>query len=155
MKLQDFAHYYIGCRCLNTWFPVGHEMYDRNWQLKAIDTYSDNPYGLNCYAEFTWTDSIKLILRKLEDITEDEIKEFIGWEELNKKYDHVSFENNKKVGIIVNYSIPDREGSGHPMSHFIKFYQLDGSQFNFLIKKGFDLFNLIISELAIDAKTLK
>lgn len=67
MNLKDYAPYYLGCRCLNTWFPEGHEMYDRGWQLKAIDTYSDNPYGLNCYAEFTWTDSIKLILRKLED----------------------------------------------------------------------------------------
>lgn len=157
MKLQDYIRHYIGCKCVHTWFPEGHKEYNKGWVLSGYCQLYDNggkPFLLESENEVTWADSIKPILRKLEDITDDEIKELIGWEELNKKYDHVSFEHNK-VGIIVNYSIPDREGGGYPMSHYIRFYQLDGFQFDFLIKKGFDMFNLIISELAIDSKTLK
>lgn len=125
MNFKDYAGYYIGCRCFNTWFPEGHEMYDRNWQLKAIDTYSDNPYGLNCYAEFTWTDSIKPILHRREDLPEKEGVEMFG---ADRYWDIICLE-----GMWDSFST---------------------REFHSLIKLGYDLFGLIDAELAIDSKTI-
>lgn len=126
MKLQDYAKFYIGCRCFNTWFLQGHEMYDRNWQLKSIDIYSDNPYGLNCYAEFTWTDSIKLILRKLEDITNEECE----------AYNYIMF-------------------TCHSVNKLQDQMKTNAAMTKYLLEQRFDLFGLIDAGLAIDSKTLK
>jgi hypothetical protein len=117
-RLQDYAQYYIGCRCFNTWFPESDENYNNNWKLVGFRSDSEKPYGLENDEDYTWSDSIKLILRKLEDITEEEKK-------------------NLHIGRCFDFQC----------------YRAD--QFNELLAKGFDLFGLINSGLAIDAATLQ
>lgn len=73
MQLKDCIHFYIGCDCVNSWFPPDHEQYNKGWTLTAIDTTSHNPYKLETHYEDTWTDSVKPILRRLENNTEDDL----------------------------------------------------------------------------------
>lgn len=74
MQLKDVIHYYIGCDCVNSWFPLDHEQYNKGWTLTAIDTTSHNPYKLETHYEDTWTDSVKPILRHYKSLSWDEIK---------------------------------------------------------------------------------
>lgn len=129
MKLQDYAPYYIGCRCINTWFPEGHKEYNKGWVLSGYCQLYDNggkPFFLESENEVTWTDSIKLILRKLEDITNEECEMynqiFYTMHSINKVQDQM------KTGAALT---------------------------DYLLKTGFDLFGLIEAGLAIDSKTLK
>jgi triacylglycerol esterase/lipase EstA (alpha/beta hydrolase family) len=69
MELKDYIQYYIGCRCVNSWFPEDHDMYNANWVLEAYCSKDIKPYKLDNENTFTWTDSIKPILRKLEDMS--------------------------------------------------------------------------------------
>lgn len=154
MELKDYIQYHIGCKCLNTWFPEDHEMYNNNWTLIGVAWDSKNPYGLQSEYDVTWTDSIKPILRKLDDITDDEIKELIGWEKLNEMYVDVSFEHGN-FGITVHYSIDAGDEGVHKQSHGISFHVFSPKEWKYLLSKGFDLFFLIKNGLAIDSKTLK
>lgn len=127
MKLQDYIHYYIGCRCFNTWFPDDHPEYDRGWILRTYRTAPDtvNPYGLETeFGEYiTSTDSIKPILRRAGDITEEEF----GKVDMLKGVVEVG-------GFKVKFDTPAVMDWG--------------------FKNGFDLFGLIDAGLAIDSKTL-
>lgn len=126
MKLQDYIHYYIGCRCFNTWFPEGHEMYDKDWRLMAYRLDVPRQFCLENAEDSTWTDSIKPILHRREDLPETEGVEMFG---ADRYWDIICLE-----GMWDNFST---------------------SEFHSLIKLGYDLFGLIDAGLAIDSKTLK
>lgn len=98
-------------------------------------------------------DMISLLLRKLEDMTEEEARECL----------------EMKYNIGQGIRIDERRDSGYWYQHlgfdgtpingrqFIYFIQLTESpkQVAYLLSKSFDLFGLIESSEAIDAKTLK
>lgn len=130
MKLQDYIQYYVGCQCLNTWFPEGHPEYNRGWVLRSYRSIGVNPYGLETeFGEYiTSTDSIKLILRKLSDMTNEEEKELETIKGTRIIY-------RSEPNIEIRYDTPDT--------------------FHWMLKKQFDLFELIENGLAIDSKTLK
>lgn len=74
-QLQNIIPFYIGCRCLNSWFPPSHEMYNKGWILKGIDkTNPIRPYILQSGDLITQTDSVTLILKRLSDITKEDHK---------------------------------------------------------------------------------
>src|SRR5688572_10483055 len=78
MEFKDYAQYYIGCRCFNTWYPENHPEYDKQWKLDSVIIGGHNPYRLDSQDgkhSYTWTDSIKPILRRLIDATPEEIGE--------------------------------------------------------------------------------
>src|SRR5687767_1475366 len=156
-KLQDYIQYYIGCKCTNEWFPEGHNMHSYNWELKGIKyDGSVRPYLLvnEEQDEFTWTDSIKPILRKLDSMDDADIKSFLNWNRLNELYVDVSYKR-EELAITLNYSIPCGGDMVYPQSVTIMpKIELRSDQFDHLIKNGFDLFDLIESGLAIDASTL-
>lgn len=107
MDFKDYAGYYIGCRCFNTWFPEDHEEYDRDWILRGVCNNVTSYYKsflLENDDDFTWTDSIKPILRKLEDITDDEIKELIAHDKAVKIYDYIRYRKHLG-GIAVTYGV--------------------------------------------------
>lgn len=78
MNLKDYAHYYIGQPCLNTWFPSDHDAYDAGWNLTGFHASRVKPFGLENETDKTWTDSIVLKLRRLESMTEEERVEIFG-----------------------------------------------------------------------------
>lgn len=147
MKLQDYIHYYIGCRCINTWFQEGHKEYNKGWVLSGYcQLYANGgkPFLLESENEVTWTDSINLILRRLEDITEDEfvnaIKIYDPEEDFEYARSHYpSFKERGMAGMSV------QEGQFSDTMHVV----------HYLISIGVDMFGLIDAGLAIDSKTLK
>src|SRR5882672_10792825 len=74
-KLLDYIHYYIGCRCLNTWFPESHPEYNNNWTLVGVCIKHGKPYKLENDDSDTGTNSIKPILRKINSMSWDEWSE--------------------------------------------------------------------------------
>lgn len=124
-NLKDYAAYYLGCRCLNTWFPVGHAMYDNEWKLDGYREHSPKPYLLGNTEDETWTDSIKLVLRKITAMTEEE----------KNAYHLLCGESTDGVhSVVIRHDTPE--------------------SFHYLLKQGFDLWDLIESRLAVDAATL-
>jgi hypothetical protein len=162
MKLIDVIHFYLGCQCVDAWFPSEHEQYEKGWKLLAIDIESPKPYGLNNGEFDTWTAEIKPILRPLSSMTEEEMKEiwkiifhrdFVGnniiW--FNK-------ESNSSAKRWVLSSGVERLGiemTGHIWAdsdlHHFKYNPYFTTQY--LLSKHFDLFNLIESGQALDATT--
>jgi hypothetical protein len=140
MKCINYAGYYLGCRCFNTWFPEGHEQYDNNWLLEGFRPQSPKSYLLGNQTDETWTDSIKPILRKLEDITDGEwleienetsiIPDAIGWH-----------------GIKESFMTMDIRHRWH--------WTITNEALIILRKRGIDVDQLIENGLALDSKTLK
>jgi len=143
MNLKEYAQYYIGCRCLNTWFPEDHPEYNRGWFFMAFRTARDtvNAYGLETENQeyLTGTDSIKLILRKLEDVTDDE------WWDIETK-----------TSIL-----PDSIGTGGLKDSFFNMHYrsryhwtIVNQALSELRKRSVDVDGLIDAGLAVDSKTL-
>jgi hypothetical protein len=126
MNLKDYAHYYIGCKCFNTWFPEGHEQYDNDWILGGFILNSSKPYCLENSDKDTWTDSIKPILRKLDDITNEECE----------AYNDIMF-------------------TCHSVNKLQDQMKTQAALTNYLLSLHFDLHGLITLGLAIDVETLK
>lgn len=183
MELKDYAHLYIGCRCFNTWFPEGHSGYDRNWVFSGYcPTYGTkgNPYYLENEDDVTWTDSIKPILRKLEDMTEEEMIGFIqsmvpmDMEDkpspddysLEMFYNDDGLMVDGDIAVGANYSCRCYEGQiGIKKCGSIILFEEDKDvtrdqlintplAFRYLLTQHFDLFGLIDAGIAIDSKTL-
>jgi hypothetical protein len=140
MNLQDYAQYYIGARCLNTWFPAGHGLHNAEWILQGFHATSVKPYKLENKVDMVFTDSIKLVLRRLEDMTEGEAIDFLkhaitGGEYIaHNEYAVIWQSNGSRSDIYYLFCPP--------------------SGFHYLLQQGFDLFGLIEAGLAVDAKTL-
>lgn len=130
-KWKDVAHLYIGCKVL-----ISSEQYKGTGlrfigidELKVAKVIDDG-IKLSFYVNLEET---KPILRRLDDMTEEEFKEF-------KKITDDDF--SKKVAVpavtIMETTLV------HKMDHVL-----------FLLSKSFDLFNLIPTSQAIDAKQVK
>lgn len=86
---------------------------------------------------------VQLILRPLSSMTEDEAKEFSGCP------------NDWRIRIIEGRYIdcwPDGDAKSMVT---IELDEINAEQFRFLLSKGFDLFGLIDSAIAVNAETLK
>ena len=128
LKLHDYALYYIGCKCINTWFHPNHEAHNAGWELIGFKQNNTKCYLLQNETDETWTDSIKIILRHLSDMTkeeENELEKIKGTRLIPRPY----------PGVEIKFDTPDT--------------------FHWMIKKQFDLFSLIENSLAVDSKTFK
>jgi hypothetical protein len=135
-KLQDYLHYYIGCK-------MTHKDHSGKPYILIYDTIENAIY----YGD-------KPILRKLDSMDDADIKSFLNWDRLNELYVDVSYEKIEHA-IKLNYSIPVDGEADYPQSVTIMpWIELRSDQFHHLIKHGFDVFGLIESGLAIDASTL-
>lgn len=178
-KLRDYAQYYIGCRCLNTWFPEGHDMHNANWVLRGFRSTNEKCYFLDNEEDETWTDSIKPILRKLEDMKEEEMIGLLQSMVLsdmedkptNEDYNLEMFYNDDglmvdgDIAVGANFTCRCFEGQiGLKKCGSIILFDEDKDvtrdqlintpiAFHYLLKQHFDLFGLIDSNLAKDAST--
>jgi hypothetical protein len=163
IQLKDIIHFYIGCEVLidgkevgrlygiNTSYlkSINQIHYDIQTEQMRIEDGEDFVMPYN--DDFGYELRIKPILRRLEDITDEEFKSYLNWDRLNELYENVRYEKCERA-YILTYNIPADIGS-YPMSVTVDFIKLLPDQFLWLIKHGFDLFNLIESGQAIDAKT--
>lgn len=130
-KLSDYLHLYLGCYI------------NRAGRIEKID------YSLLIYTDANnlW-EHTKPLLRPLSDMTEEEVVTLIYKRSniyLNVRF--VEFWMNK-VRFEFEYKSSSRRRTDDQ-----SFDELDSGQFLYLLKQGFDLFNLIPDGLAID-KTL-
>lgn len=170
-QLKDYLHFYLGCEVMvrkrerdKSWLKGKISEVSRNsnhgdWievnfgEIVKIHTETWDESTSNFHNYFIGYDEIKPILRKVESISDDEIKELIGWDKLNELYVGISFKKDRN-SIIINYSI-DAEGEGvYPQTHVISFSCFSPSEFHYLLSKSFDLFGLIEENLAIDQNTI-
>jgi len=141
-KLQDYIHCYIGCKCANTWFPEGHENYLNGWRLTGYLSTSIKPFELENDEDNTYTDSIKPILRKLDSMSLDE------WAEVKEQLSADLVMNAESVRY------KDKPYWVLVLENRVNTNTLRLNDGLVLIRLGYDVFNLIESDLAIDASTL-
>lgn len=173
MNIKDFAHYYIGQRCLNTWFSEDHPNYNPGWVLTGFDRDAHRPFKLETEDDFTWTDSIKPVLRRLEDMTEDEALHlaqiYSGADKIKRTTGTVSnffyffcefrsgYKGTSETLIMHNgeawyqHYFENMPGRRTGRRNTVRLF--DGT--HYLLKQGFDLFNLIDQNLAVDIKTFQ
>lgn len=183
MKLQDYLHYYLGCRVKAT--PYGGQ--SARWEEGKI-------MGINvhdvAHVKFdTWQSvadvtisCIKPILRRLEDMTEEEmigmLQSMVPVDMNDKPIDDeygiemFYFDNatmvDGDIAVGANYSCRCYEGQiAIKLCGTLCLFDETGKDvtrdelknapkaFHYLLKQDFDLFGLIPAGLAIDAKTLQ
>lgn len=115
-NIKDFIHFYLGCECVHAFVPEDHPQYDNGWKLVSIQSQSEKPYELDNDTDYTWTDSVKPKLRKLESINREE-------SEMMERFRSELKRNDLTASFRLTH---------------------------YLLSKGFDLFGLIESRLAIE-----
>lgn len=165
MNIKDYLKYYIGCRVLaddkdygdflggalvpNEVDQIYYDIHLDEWPEGEIMPFNDD-MSEDC--------RIKPILRRLEDMTEDEAINLVsfpvGYEILKvfKEPQGITFDykwrdSNPKLNNDDGYSY-----SGTGVSFRSKHWT--PIQFHYLLSRGFDLFGLINAGLAIDSKTV-
>jgi hypothetical protein len=176
MKFQDYIHYYIGCE-------VFHLNNERKFRLITYEQEGGDLVGewpSRRRTRFTPWELIKPILRKLEDMTEQEMIGLLqsmvpsDMEDKPKDddYDIEMFYNDDglmvdgDIAVGANFTCICFDGQiGIKKCGSIILFEEDKDvtrdqlvntpmAFNYLLKQSFDLFNLIENGLAIDSKTL-
>ena len=158
MKIIDYIHYYFGCQCLEAIKVPGQEL---NFEPSTITVRT----LFNVQSQLS---EVKLVLRRLEDMTEEEAANLA-----------VIYSGAKKVspmkGIASNwhyffcYFSEDQEGEVLVIdatgcawyAHYFDKSQPghrnivdEHKAFHYLLQNHFDLFGLVDAGLAIDAKTI-
>lgn len=165
IQLKDVIHYYIGCdvivdgkergRLLGA-NPVPNSVGQVYWdiQTEEMQQNEDEDFAMPYNDDTDMGElRIKPILRQLEDITDEEVKEFIEWDKLNGMYLNVRYERIKN-GIDIFYSIDAEDQGVYPQYYHITFHTFAPKEFQFLISRSFDLFGLLQSGQAINAKII-
>jgi len=159
IQLKEVIQYYIGQRC-----SVIRNNGRENEDIMCHGLLME--FGMNGTASYH-INTIKPILRRLEDMTEDDLKnminEFLIIDLSKCSYEFETEEGNKWANAIENgrviaslvilddghVSIETMNADGD-MSHLWPM----ANGFHYLLKQGFDLFGLCDSRQAIDSKTL-
>lgn len=150
-QLKDYLHYYL----YGNIYEVGvstSQLIGIGDCYYTIKTKQGNPLTLSDRAE------IKLVLRRLEDMTEGDLKEMITRLSLidlsgcEFEYDQY-WVNAIRKGVVVDCLSIEMNGQ-IDMMHYTHATNPQAEAFHYLLSKGFDLFGLIDAGLAIDAKTL-
>jgi hypothetical protein len=126
MKLQDYLHYYMGCKML---YSSHHEPQNEPYVLtfeniKEAIEFADRP-----------------IFRRLEDMTEEQARDF-----LRHAVPDAEYLSHNEYGVIWQ-----SRGS----RSYIFYLYGSPAGFHYLLTQHFDLFNLTENGLAVDAKTIQ
>lgn len=172
LDIKDYLHLYIGQKVLCSGFEfIGEPLVDviatiDSVHQECVTFVTDNGISVGDYYFDDPEFNIKLLLRKLSDMTEedsielfkrlsnfdlsecvfdimDDEEEFtINAEHNGRVVDSMSMSVNSDIVSMMNNG-----GSFDPVNP-------QSEAFRFFLSKGFDLFGLIDAELAIDSKTL-
>jgi len=141
MQLNDIIHLYMGCKFDFPAEGIRH--------VRTLDAY-------NYYQG--WED-IRLHLRPLTDMTEEEARELVGMELPAFNKDVFKLSGIYPAGVDYTYgSGIEYDLTGFPTQvedcRTQLFHQLSPTQFHYLLQRGFDLFGGIEAGWAVDAKTV-
>jgi hypothetical protein len=156
--LKDVIQYYIGCRVQldgkEYGMLVGGDFVPNevNQIYYSILLDGEKDIIIPYNDEFGPNLRIKPLLRPLSDMTEDEAIELAALSEWKEHFRDVKLERNQFKDIIVTW-----QGAPETREVFNATGELFycAEQILYLLKKRFDIFNLISSNQAIDLTTLK
>lgn len=123
MKLQDYIHYYIGCKVIGTPYGGQPTRFEEGIIVGVHLNVVDVKFGKWQSIATLDFDKVKLILRKLGDHEDGELNEYQTL--VGKRTDGIH-------SVVIHYDTSE--------------------SFHWLLKKGFDLFGLIEAGLAVDKK---
>lgn len=135
MKFKEVAHLYIGCTLWKSW--------DEKQTVLTVSNYT------TLFSQKVG--EVEPILRQLSDMTEDDVYGFIKSHNFYAENEIRNWQwRNGYVHFDVRY-----KSSKRWHTKMINDEGKTPSQFAYLLKQNFDLFNLIESGEAIDATTLE
>lgn len=177
MELKDFLHYYIGCRVdkdpMALDYPTIKGIHGDRVMISEYRYKTPHADGVFTRPEmYQYSGFVKPLLRRLEDMTEEEALHlagiYSGAEKIKQTTGTVSnffyFFCEFKYGEKgVSELMVMHNGEAWYQSYFDKRPKRGKghniiNQFaaaHYLLSKGFDIFGLISAGLAIDAKTVK
>lgn len=143
-QFKDIAHLYLGC--------------------SITDGKSVTDMSAHMFLYGNRIERYKPILRPLSDMTEDELMECvilfygnrnrdIATQKLRRIKKNVEPKMVTKFGTSIPYSVFG-DNDKHIMTGTLSSGSLNGEQFLYILKQGFDLFGLIESGQAINKKTI-
>lgn len=162
-QIKDYLHLYLGCECKTEegkvgWFS-GFDVCERDYSITMITVrfpgQSEEWTVLNDNEE---CDRIKLILRPLSDITNEDYKAIGGhgfggsstkelWlDQFEQFEERPAFGQGKKNEVDKPQMVKNKVREGLQLKH----YTFSPEAFRYLLSKGFDLFGLIDAGLALD-----
>lgn len=140
-KIEDYLHLYLGCEIMD--FSL-----DKTSPKRF--TLDVNNIGYPLKAGMNINGIIKPLLRPLSDMTEEEAIELAALSEWPPHFRDVKTARNKFNDIIVTWEGMVEGGETFNATGEL-FYCSE--QFQWLLEKGFDLFELILNGLAIAKPT--
>lgn len=147
--IKDYIHLYIGCQVMDLYNNKIGKLIVVSW--KEVLVMHHTQWGLT-HGE------VKPILRRLSSISDDEVKDLFQYEKIKSMYREIIFErqmwNDVLIGITISYLTGSDEDGWHPQSWTLEFSAMNANDFAWLLSNGFDLFQLIDSNLAIDSSTI-
>lgn len=144
MQLKDIIHFYYGCRASfdnkqGTINGIYHLASNKRPQVRFV--YNTGTY--NRWVD-VWVSDIKLLLRPLSSMTEEEAKDFILITHAVNR-EQIRYAEARKNQL--EFRIDDTYGE-------IQWSQLSSLEFVYLIQSGYDMFQFISRGLAIDITKL-
>jgi hypothetical protein len=148
--IKDYLHLYMKSWC--TISNCSPDMID--------DRYEDGAWVLSArlihYAILKEC-RITLHLRPLSSMTEEEVKVLIKYDKMIRNYHTVDYCRDFGPGdVLTGITIYYRESHDVRVKTLkLNFSSMNADDFRYLLSKGFDLFELIPSNLAIDATKIE
>jgi hypothetical protein len=153
MDIKDYIHLYIGCKVSREHKADRSEKFSEYGKLVGVSASEVEPgrivaiidVGLDHQHEWYVEETI-LNLRPLSSMTEEEAMEAI------LLMDTIAQSDKPRIKILKlnNINIPFWLGE-NKIARYVSFNDLNPKQFQYLLSKGFDLFNLIENNLAISS----
>lgn len=163
MDTKEYLPFYLGQQCQTDDGKIGRfsgfDICTTDYSIVMItvkfDEEDDEDFAV--YNDNEKCDRIKLILRELSSMTEEEMKELYKLMDEPGNTFHYPVTNIKfgeKIDghqpNIINVKFEGTNGSSGGIGHHtILLNRINSRSFQYLISKGFDIFNLIPNNLAI------
>lgn len=146
-ELKDYIHLYIGCPI---WDPVNKTIYTVDYDF--MHSRYDEEEGV-------FYNDLKLILRPVESLNDEEIRDLIQYDKMAKEYQSIEYNfypESKEIDIHYVYRADDSEGEGsYSNTYTISFLTLNAQDFLWCLKKGIDLFGLHAAGLCVYENEVK
>ena len=161
MIIQDFIHYYIGCKVENydiyaLELPTlkgvqGDRVILSEYKCRTEDCKDYTiAAGSHELAGF-----VKPILRRLEGMSYAEADGLAKLQHDESRHSQIDVLYIKKDHIhYIDGTMWQGDGVSELNEYFVYFNQLQANQFHYLLQQQFDLFGLIDAGLAVDVKTM-
>lgn len=164
-EIKDYLHLYLGCECVTDdgrtgWF-AGFDICEKDYSIVMITVrFPGEEEDWSVLNDNDECDRIKLVLRPLSDMTEEEAAHIgqlvygkpdsVKWRIEHKNGYLKIYRKHYQKAITIDYASADLDFyDGDELDTSLRQIEI----FQYLLSKSFDLFGLIDAGLAIDKTT--